>query len=221
MTKSLSLALFVAAILAASTAPSAMASPVIAAGKKHEQFSTLSGQTGDASTRVPSKKVHDDKSIRITMVVNASTDNVWHAICDNRDDDPDVQYSKITKISDTERLLEQKYVSIPFVGSTTCVLHIAENPGKRIDYELVRSEHLSAFGGTWILSPSEDGRSTTVEVSNHLKLKFPLPQKIVDGFAKHKLKARVELVKQQAEAAELRLVQASLPPTRTIAQSHQ
>jgi hypothetical protein len=220
MKKPFCLALFVAAILSTSLAPSTVASPALVAGKKQEQLSSLNCQTGDASSKVAAKKNHNDKSIKITMLVNASTKSVWHAICDNRDDDPDVQYTKITKISETERLLEQKYVSIPFVGATTCVLHIAEEPGKRIDYELVRSEHLASFGGTWVLSPTEDGKSTIVEVSNHIKLKFPMPQRIVDGFAKHKLKARVEMVKQQAEATELRLVKApNLEATQTLAQS--
>lgn len=146
--------------------------------------------------------------IKMSILVHASAANVWHAICDNRDDDPDVKYSKITKINDTAHLLEQKYGSIPFFGSTTCVLHIEEEPFKRIDYKLVRSDSLSHFSGTWHLTPCADGKSTMVEVSNQIKLKFPLPQKLVDGFARHKLKSRAMLVKNSAEAAELHLVDA-------------
>lgn len=188
----------------------AVASPPVDGGK--QGLAMLSDRTEASVEKMLTEAGTDShKGIKIRMVVNATANNVWHAICDNRDDDPDVKYSKITRISDTERFLEQKYGALPFLGSTTCVLHINEDPLKRIDYELVRSDCLSQFAGTWTLAPGPDSKSTIVEVSNQIKLKFPLPQKIVDSFAKHKLKARAMLVKKVAEAAELRLVDASVP----------
>ncbi len=201
--------LFILAILVVAVPANSLASPTIVASKKQDQLPVVGGEQsepGIEARRCASR--HDERSIKVKMVVNASPQNVWKAICDTRTDDPDVKFSKITKISETQRLLEQKYVSLPFLGSTTCVLHISEDPGKRIDYELVKSDHLSEFAGTWILTQGEDGKSTIVEVSNHIKLKFPLPQKIVDGFAHHKLKSRVQMVKNTAEAHEVQLVQA-------------
>lgn len=188
----------------------AVGSPAMASSKKHTSVCSAANQLSAIEHEHPpvAQPILDPKAIRVRMVINASATNVWKAIRDTRSDDPDVKFTKITWINDTQRILEQKYVSVPFLGATTCVLHVSEDPLKRIDYELVRSEHLSEFNGTWLLSEAADGRSTVIEVSNHLKLKFPLPQKIVDAFTRHKLKSRVQMVKESAEAAELQLVHA-------------
>ncbi|MBY0549406.1 MAG: hypothetical protein K2W95_19175 [Candidatus Obscuribacterales bacterium] len=202
-----------AVVLCAICCGGAAASPPADGGK--QGLAMLSDRTAEATVERMLTEVGSDshKGIKLRMVVNATANSVWHAICDNNDNDPDVKYSKITRISDTERLLEQKYGAIPFLGSTTCVLRINEDHLKRIDYELVRSDCLSKFAGMWVLSPGADGKSTIVEVSNQIKLKFPMPQKIVDSFAKHKLKSRALLVKKTAEAAELHIVDASVTTT--------
>lgn len=188
-----------------STPIASVASPTVPGTKKHELLVVNATSKSERKCKDVEK---DKRSIKVIMTINASPRAVWKAISESRTDDPDVKFTKITKISETQKLLEQKYVSLPFLGSTTCVLQVNEDPLKRIDYELVRSEHLSEFDGTWILSESEDGKSTLVEVTNHLKLKFPMPQKIVDSFARHKLRSRVQIVKSNAEAAELQLVHA-------------
>lgn len=187
----------------------AVASPPVDGGK--HGLAVMSDRTAEATVERMLTETGSDshKGIKLRMVVNATANSVWHAICDNNDNDPDVKYSKITRISDTERLLEQKYAA-PFLGSTTCVLRINEDHLKRIDYELVRSDCLAKFAGMWVLSPGPDGKSTIVEVSNQIKLKFPMPQKIVDTFAKRKLKSRALLVKKVAEDAELHIVNASV-----------
>lgn len=202
---------FISAVLLCSISCGAAAASPSVDGGKHG-LTMMSDRTAEVTVERMLTETGSDshKGIKLRMVVNATANSVWHAICDNNDNDPDVKYSKITRISDTERLLEQKYAAIPFVGSTTCVLRINEDHLKRIDYELVRSDCLAKFAGMWVLSPGPDGKSTIVEVSNQIKLKFPIPQKIVDSFAKHKLKSRALLVKKAAEDAELHIVDASV-----------
>ncbi|MBY0357554.1 MAG: SRPBCC family protein [Candidatus Obscuribacterales bacterium] len=145
------------------------------------------------------------KMLTIKIVINASPQVVWQAIREAREDDPDVQYSKITQISETQRILEQKYVALPVVGSTTCVIKVEESSGRRVDYKLMQSDRLAEFDGSWVLTPIQEQRATVLEISNHIRLKFPLPQKIVDIFASKKLKTRAEFVKRQAEAAQLHI----------------
>lgn len=165
-------------------------------------------ETSDSDCNYLVREISDrqgHKMLTIKIVINASPQVVWQAIREAREDDPDVQYSKITQISETQRILEQKYVALPVVGSTTCVIKVEESSGKRVDYKLMQSDRLAEFDGSWVLTPIQEQKATVLEISNHIRLKFPLPQKIVDIFASKKLKTRAEFVKRQAEAAQMHI----------------
>ena len=148
---------------------------------------------------VSAKNKYGHHALTVQIVINAPANLVWEAIRENRLSDPDVQYSKFTAINESERMLEQKYTSLPIFGSTTATLKLEEELHKRIDYNLIKSDRLSEFEGSWVLSPSEDQHSTTLELSNHLKLNIPVPQRIIDAFAAPKMKTRVMWVKNLAE----------------------
>jgi hypothetical protein len=148
---------------------------------------------------VSAKNKYGHHALTVQIVINAPPNLVWEAIRENRLADPDVQYSKFTAINETERMLEQKYTSLPIFGATTCTLRLEEELHKRIDYNLIKSDRLSEFEGSWVLSPSEDQHSTTLELSNHLKLNIPVPQRLIDAFAAPKMKTRVMWVKNLAE----------------------
>lgn len=163
--------------------------------KKEIDSSKNSEELKIASTR--NKFGHH--ALTVAIVINAPPNLVWEAIRENRSSDPDVQYSKFTAINESERMLEQKYTSLPIFGSTTCTLKLEEELHKRIDYNLVSSDRLSEFEGSWVLSPTEDMHSTRLELSNHLKLNIPVPQRIIDAFAAPKMKTRVIWVKNLAE----------------------
>lgn len=142
------------------------------------------------------------RMISVRILVNANQRLVWQTIRDSRQDDPDVQYSKITQVSDTEKILEQKYVALPVFGATTCVMKVNEDMGKRVDYKLIKSDRLAEFEGSWILTQAGENK-TMMELSNHIKLKLPVPQKLVDMFTGKKLAARALFVKTKAESAQL------------------
>ncbi|MBX9686792.1 MAG: hypothetical protein K2X27_08825 [Candidatus Obscuribacterales bacterium] len=142
------------------------------------------------------------KALKVRIQIHASPSLVFDAIKDNRAADPDVQYSKFTQITINQKLLEQKYVSIPILGSTTCTLMVEESLNKRIDYNLVKSDRLSEFEGSWVITKGSSDECTTLELSNHLKLKFPIPQKLIDSFSAPKMKERIKLVKELAESKQ-------------------
>lgn len=153
----------------------------------------------------PLKPTHErncfgHKSLTMRIVINAPADLVWDAIRENRLSDPDVQYSKSTPLSETVRILEQKYVAIPIFGATTCKLKVEENKLRRIDYNLISSDRLKEFEGSWILASSEEPGQTELCLSNHLKLNLPIPQRLIDAFAEPKMKARLLWVKELAES---------------------
>lgn len=158
-----------------------------------------SAESSDSISMCSERNKFGHHALKVQIKINAPAPLVWEAIRENRLADPDVQYSKFTQISETQRLLEQKYTSLPVFGSTTCTLQLEENVHKRIDYNLIKSDRLSEFEGSWVLTPCEEDGTTMLELSNHLKLNIPLPQKLLDAFAAPKMKSRVLWVKQVAE----------------------
>ncbi len=131
--------------------------------------------------------------------IKAPPEIVWRAVHDERQNDPDIAYSKILEQSDNQLKLEQKFCFIPFLGSSTCVTHQVEVPNQRIDYKLVKSDHFKAMEGSWVLSPSDNGKSTVLEFSSHLDLGLPVPKMLMDGVTSKKMEKRLAHIKQMAE----------------------
>lgn len=179
-------------VLALSVAQNA----VVAAPQKCDEQKDKEKQELNVTTE---KNKFGHRALKSHVIINASPKVVWDAIREHRDSDPDVQYSKMTILSEKEHLLEQKYTSLPVFGAATCTLKLEEEKYKRIDYCLLKSDRLKEFEGTWILSSEDGGESTKLELSNHLRLHLPIPQRLIDAFAGPKLKSRLAFVKKLAE----------------------
>lgn len=131
--------------------------------------------------------------------IKAPPEIVWRAVHDERQNDPDIAYSKVLEQTENQFKLEQKFTFIPFLGTSTCVTHQTEVPNQRIDYKLVKSDHFKAMEGSWVLSPSEGGKSTVLEFSSHLDLGLPVPKMLMDGVTSKKMEKRLAHIKLMAE----------------------
>lgn len=131
--------------------------------------------------------------------IKAPPEIVWRAVHDERQNDPDISYSKVLEQNENQFKLEQKFCFIPFLGTSTCVTHQIEVPNERIDYKLVKSDHFKAMEGSWVLSPSEGGKSTVLEFSSHLDLGLPVPKMLMDGVTSKKMEKRLAHIKLMAE----------------------
>jgi len=167
----------------------------------------LSGDGDDAKTASlvqinfgAKSKINPHSWVRGTIHVAAPPEVVWYSVHETRRHDPDLAYSKVLARSASEELYEEKFVTLPFLGTATCVLRDKEVPLKRIDYALVRSDHFKAMDGSWVFVASEDGRSTTLELTSHLDTGMPVPQSFVDGNLARKIERRLTHVKYVAEA---------------------
>jgi hypothetical protein len=145
-------------------------------------------------------KTNPKSWVRGTVHVQAPPEIVWYSVHETRKKDPDLAYSKVLERSLNEELYEEKFLLVPFVGSATCVLKDKEIPLKRIDYELVSSDHFRAMEGSWVFLVSEDGKSTTLELTSHLDTGMPVPQSFVDGNLAKKIERRLNHVKTVAES---------------------
>jgi len=144
-------------------------------------------------------KTNPNSWVRGTVHVHAPPEIVWYSVHETRKKDPDLAYSKVLERSLNEETYEEKFQLLPLLGSATCVLKDKEIPLKRIDYELVKSDHFKAMDGSWVFVASEDGKSTILELTSHLDTGMPVPQSFVDGNLAKKIERRLNHVKTVAE----------------------
>jgi hypothetical protein len=133
------------------------------------------------------------------VLINAPASVVWYSVHEERKADPDIAYSKILEQNNNELTLEQRFVLIPMLDSSTCVMKNTEIPMQRIDYHLLKSDHLKAMEGSWVLTPSLDGKSTLLELSTHIDTGLPIPHFFVNNAIAKKVERRLHHVKAMAE----------------------
>ncbi|PWT96792.1 MAG: hypothetical protein C5B53_08950 [Candidatus Melainabacteria bacterium] len=150
---------------------------------------------------------------KVTIKAPAST--VWYSVHEERKNDPDLAYSKVLEQqSEHETTLEQKFVLLPMLGSSVCVMKQAEIPLKRIDYYLLRSDHFKAMEGSWVLTPNPDGKSTVLELNSHIDLGIPVPRWFVNATLSKKIDRRLNHVKEMAEKMHAGVVAEKKTPTQ-------
>ncbi len=132
-------------------------------------------------------------------VINAPPELVWTTVHEERKNDPDLAYSKVLEQGEHECRLEQKFVLIPVIGTSVCEMHNSEVPYKRIDYKLLKSDRFKAMEGSWVLTPTNDGKQTILELSTHLDLGIPVPRGMMNSVTSKKLAKRLGNVKRMAE----------------------
>lgn len=147
-----------------------------------------------------SPSLAQDNIVSGSISINAPPKVVWDAVHTERQNDPDLEYSKVLEQHGNQSLIEQKFLALPVVGAAVCQLIQREVPNERIDYKLVKSDKFKALNGSWVLTPSADGRSTTLELSSHLDTGMAYSQGVIDLLTKKKIDKRLENVKRAAEA---------------------
>ncbi len=135
-----------------------------------------------------------------TITVNAGEETVWKSIVSYRESQP----HRRRLISKTENIarIEESFTGLPLVGSASVVYEEIEYPFNRIDFQLIESEHLSKFNGSWSIVANADGETSdihlTAEFDIHLQL--PFKEAIVNQLAEMDSAKRLEYVKRTAES---------------------
>ncbi|MDQ5933222.1 MAG: hypothetical protein QG574_520 [Cyanobacteriota bacterium erpe_2018_sw_21hr_WHONDRS-SW48-000092_B_bin.40] len=145
--------------------------------------------------------------IKASIHIEAPREVVWQAVHDERKHDPDLAYSKVIVPGEHEYVLEQKMVLIPVFGSAVCEMQNKEVPLERIDYKLIKSDRFKHMQGSWVLTPSSDGKATTLELSTSLDLGMPVPKSVINGFTAKKLQRRLKHVRESAETLNIKLAE--------------
>lgn len=141
--------------------------------------------------------------VKASIVIKAPPEAVWDAVHEQRKTDPELAYSKVLKQGVNEAVLEQKFTVIPMIGTAVCTMNTQEVPNRRIDYQMIKSDRFKAMEGSWILTPSADGKTTTLELSTHIDLGLPVPKSMINGATHKKLERRLSAVRELAEKSRV------------------
>lgn len=141
--------------------------------------------------------------VKASITIKAPPEVVWDAVHEQRKTDPELAYSKVLRQGVNEATLEQKFMVIPVIGSAVCTMNTQEVPNRRIDYQMIKSDRFKAMEGSWILTPSADGKSTTLELSSHVDLGLPVPRGMMNGVTQKKLERRLAHVRELAEKSRV------------------
>jgi hypothetical protein len=145
-------------------------------------------------------RANGHKTIKAKILIDAPVHVVWSTVHDQRKLDTDLAYSKIVEDRGNHNyLIEQKFLSLPLIGTAICVMDDYEIPNKQISYKLVRSDRFKAMEGSWVLSPQ--GNQTILELSSYVDMGIPCPRMIVDASTAKRLERRLNNVKRFAEEA--------------------
>ena len=185
-------AVFLSALIAGHSAASAPAARAFKCDKSQDH----QAKTGSSSPLSAEKC----EPVRANIKIAAPAPVVWRAVHEERKHDPDMAYSKVISEGNNEFLLEQKFTLLPIIGTSVCQMQQKETPGERIDYKLVKSDRFKVMEGSWVLVPSADNKSTTLELTTCLDLGMPVPRNIINHVTAKKLERRLEHIKVMAES---------------------
>lgn len=140
--------------------------------------------------------------LKAKILIRAPLDVVWRTVHEQRKLDPDLAYSKVLQEEGNNSLLEQRFILLPVIGATTCVMNNSEVPMQRIDYKLMKSDRFKAMEGSWVFT-ALDSKSTVLELSSYLDLGIPGTRGLLDAVTTKKLQRRVARIKDMSEATFL------------------
>lgn len=144
----------------------------------------------------------------VSIIIDASPKFVWKAVHTERDLDADIAYSKVIQEHGNVKLLEQKFVNIPLLGSVTAVTRQVEDVDHRIDYTLVSSNKFKALEGSWELTPMAGGKKTKLRLQSNLDIGIPFSTFLIKGATQKKMERRLAHVKELAETDQARVAAA-------------
>jgi len=141
----------------------------------------------------------DEVGITETVVINADPKIVFDAIRKERDS-PEAHRKTITYDGKVAKV-DEHMSDVPVFGKVHCIMQETEHPYTRIDYVMLESDHFKSASGHYVLSPSADQKSTTVELENFVDpgIRIPFAGMIARNSSRKSAKERLARIKSVAE----------------------
>jgi len=141
----------------------------------------------------------EQKPISEKIEISAPEKFVFEAVQKQRNNEQSHR-KQISAEGDTFRI-DEKMEGVAVYGKVHCIWEEKELKPHRIDYKLIESDKFKSGFGSWIMTPSADGKSTNLEFQSFLDtgLKVPFAGEITKMAAHGDAKSRLERIKKLAE----------------------
>lgn len=153
-----------------------------------------------AGTQVQAGK--PGKPLSASVEIAAPLKTVYEAIQKTRNSAE--MHRKLLSYDGKIARIKENLVNVPIYGDVECIWEETEIPFERIDYKMVSSDKFKSGSGSWILTPSSDHKSTTLELQSYLDtgLHLPFAGEITKMGAAKDNKIRLQRIKEVAEGSK-------------------
>jgi uncharacterized protein YndB with AHSA1/START domain len=141
----------------------------------------------------------EHKAYGSTIVINAPPEVVFEAIRKQRNSVE--QHRTLEKFDGKIAVINEKLENVPIYGKVDCKWQETEDPYKRIDYKMLSSTKFKEGFGSWVLTPSADGKSTTLEFTSYTDsgLMVPFSGELTKMESMKTSKLRLQHIKEVSE----------------------
>ncbi len=147
----------------------------------------------------------EHKMVSESIVINAPPEAVFEAIRKQRD--TDAPRRRLKSFDGKVAVIDEDLDGVPIYGKVHCLWQETESPYERIDFRMLSSSRFKESYGSWILKPSADGKSTTLELDTYMNsgLMIPFSGEITRMSTARDSRARLQHIKAVAEALKTSL----------------
>jgi uncharacterized protein YndB with AHSA1/START domain len=152
---------------------------------------------------LPVKASNTDAVVSGSATINAPVRDVWEAMRTIRKNDP--AHRRVLSSGGGDYVVEEKFENIPILGDATCTYKEHEIPMQRLQYSMIKSDKLIAFEGEWELTPSADGKQTTVTLSSRTDagIRMPFAERITRSRTAKAIAKKLEDVSEMASRTKV------------------
>jgi hypothetical protein len=133
------------------------------------------------------------------IVIDAKPEVVFEAIRKQRNNAE--SHRHLESFDGKVAIIKENMENVPLCGKVECFFEETEHPYTRIDYKMLRSSKFKAGFGSWILTPSADGKSTTLEFDSYTDagLMIPFAGEFTKSQSMDNAKKRLKHIKEVSE----------------------
>ena len=144
----------------------------------------------------------EHRAVGSQIVINAPPEVCFEAVRKQRNSTE--QHRTLEKCDGKIAVIKEKLEGVPIYGKVECVWQETEDPYKRIDYKMLSSTKFKEGFGSWIFTPSADGKSTTLEFNSYTDsgLMVPFGGELTKMESMKTSKLRLAHIKEVAEDME-------------------
>jgi hypothetical protein len=141
----------------------------------------------------------EHKAVGSSITIEAPPEVVFEAIRKQRNSTQ--QHRSLEKFDGKVAVIKEHLENVPIYGKVDCEWEETETPYKRIDYKMLSSTKFKEGFGSWILTPSADGKSTTLEFNSYTDsgLMVPFGGELTKMESMKTSKARLTHIKEVSE----------------------